>query len=271
MKWAISNLAWEPSENTAIAQELAEFGVKGLEVVPGKLGLEPLRLEPEELRAWRDFWHARGMQLVAMQSLLFGKPELQVFGDPPATLQTLAYLAKTFVMARQLGIPTLVFGSPKNRARGALSEAEAWRRGVDFFRTLGGLAQKQDVCLCIEANPAQYGCDFIRTSDEAFALVQAVDSPGFGLHLDSAAMHLAGEDLPSQVRRLAPWIRHVHLSAPDLAPVAAEGPIDYRTLIDSLQDVGYAHWISIEMRASLSPGANHSLLRSVLSYVRNLA
>lgn len=267
MKWAISNLAWEPSEDEGIAEDMREFGVSGLEVVPLRVASEPLRLSIAEIQSWKDFWQQRGIELVAMQSLLYGQPQLKLFERDASREETIRYLAKLFALARQLGIPSLVFGSPQNRRRGSLSLEEAWEVAVPFFRTLGELAKGMDVCLCIEANPPQYGCDFITTSEEALRLVQDVDSPGFGLHLDSAVMSLAGENLPQQAKRLAPWIRHLHLSAPDLAPVQPCG-IDYPALLESLKAAKYPHWISVEMKSS--PQENRSTVRSVLSFMREL-
>lgn len=270
MKWAISNLAWEPWENEAIAEDMRAYGVSGLEVVPGRLAAAPLHLSIDEIQAWRAFWQERGIELVAMQSLLYGQPQLTLFTDEAVRAETIRYLAQLFVLAQQLGIPSLVFGSPQNRRRGPLSLAQAREVAVPFFRTLGDLAECSGVCLCIEANPPQYGCDFITTSEEALRLVKDVDSPGFGLHLDSAAMSLAGEDLPRQAKRLAPWIRHLHLSALDLAPVGPGG-IDYPAFIKSLQAAGYPHWISVEMKPSPPPQENRSTVRSVLSFIRALA
>ena len=51
--------------------------------------------------------------------------------------------------------------------RGAVSPVDALSIAVDFFSaTLGEHAAARDVTLCIEANPPEYGCDFVTTTAE---------------------------------------------------------------------------------------------------------
>ena len=246
MNLAMSAIAWEPSEDDAVARILSDHGFAGVELAPTKIFSRPDSASDTEVAACREAWSRRGLRIVAMQALLFGRPELTVFGE--ARRRTLDYLSGVACLGGRLGAGALVFGSPRNRARGPLPAADAWRAAVEFFRALGTAAAKAGTCVCIEPNPARYGADFITTSEEALRLVEEVASPGFGLHLDAACALLAGEDFPARLRKSAHVLRHVHLSEPDLAPVRAGGTLDLPAISAALRDIGYSGWISVEMK-----------------------
>ena len=247
MKLALSQIAWRSEHEEAIAQRMPSWGFYGVELVPAKLGADPFKVPDATVIACQRFWQSHGISPIAMQSLLYGRPDLQLFNPDCSRLR--AYLVGIIRLASRLDVPILVFGSPKNRVRGAISLRKARAIARSFFRELGEIAAAHNVCLCLEANPPQYGCDFITTSQEALELVQEVDSPGFGLHVDCGAMFLADEPF-EQLVALVPWIRHVHLSAPQLGPLGP-GAIDYRAILQMLHD--YEGWISLEMRSSEAP------------------
>lgn len=248
---AISCIGWNPSEDVAVADRMAAHGCTGVELVPDRIATPPLGATPAQVAAVRAFWESRGIPVVAMQALLFGHPELLVFGETRA--QTRDYLAAIIRLGGALGAKALVFGSPRNRARGLMPADVAQRIAVDFFGELGTIAASAGTCLCIEPSPPQYGADFATDSVQALALVEAVGSPGFGLHLDSACALLASEDFPTRLRASAHVLRHVHISEPQLAPVGPGGTADVQAIGVALRSIHYAGYVSIEMRAAADP------------------
>ncbi len=265
MKLAVSSIAWNPPEEPAVVEVLAAHGLTGVELAPGKLFAgSPLEATPAQVAAVRAFWGSRGMEIVALQALLFGHPELRLFDE--SRPQTLEYLKAIIRLGGALGARALVFGAPKNRARGALPAAEAWNIALNFFGAIGEEARAAGTCFCIEPNPAQYGADFCTDSAQALALVEAVGSTGFGLHLDSACALLAGEDFPARIAASAAVLRHLHLSEPELAPVAAGGTADVQAIGIGLRGIHYAHYVSIEMKAS-PDGGNAARVERALQHV----
>jgi D-psicose/D-tagatose/L-ribulose 3-epimerase len=118
---------------------------------------------------------------------------------------------------------------------------------VGFFSELAATAEDCGVVLCIEPNPPDYGCDYVTTSAEGTALVQSIDRPGFGLHLDTGALTLSGESPPAALRAAAPVLRHFHASERDLAPLGTRGVV-HAEFAAALASVGYGEWVSLEMR-----------------------
>ena len=76
-----------------------------------------------------------------------------------------------------------------------MPRGEAEAIAVAAFRELGDCASRHRVIFCIEPNPTAYDCDFITGAGEGADLVERVDCQGFGLHLDTAAMMLAGDPI----------------------------------------------------------------------------
>jgi sugar phosphate isomerase/epimerase len=182
-----------------------------------------------------------------LQALLFGQSELTLFENEDARSRTLDYLNKITQLGARLGARVLVFGSPKNRRTGRLPPKRASEIAISFFREAGRTAAEEGIVVCIEPNPTDYECDFITTSAEGLDLVNKVDNPGIGLHLDAAALTLSGEDLESSLLRCSGSIRHFHISEPFLGPIG-QGGVDHPLIASTLRRMGYENWTSIEMR-----------------------
>jgi sugar phosphate isomerase/epimerase len=255
MKLAISNLAWDSAHESAIAALMQSYGVTGVEIAPTKVWDEPLEATDSEIESYAEFWSGFGIQIVALQSLLFNKPDLQLFLGDDSRSEMRNYLGGIIELASKLGARILVFGSPKNRTRGDIDGATADKIATPFFRAIGDYARHYDVTFCIEPNPVQYGCDWITTSAEGTRLVDSVGSQGFGLHLDAAAMTLSREDPETAIPRAINALRHFHISQPNLKPVGSSPSpgSDHSRFAKSLKAARYDGWMSIEMLPAAAP------------------
>ena len=94
MKIAISNLAWLNKEEDLIAYLLQEFQVQGIDIALTKIWQNPLTISLSEIKSYRSFWQNRGISLVGMQSLLYGRPELTLFESSQQRAAMFDYLSK---------------------------------------------------------------------------------------------------------------------------------------------------------------------------------
>jgi sugar phosphate isomerase/epimerase len=267
MRLAISNIAWPAGADAAVAPLLRAHGVEGVELALTKIWPEPLAVPAAEVRAYRDGWQKQGLRIIALQALLFGKPHLTLFGGEQVRRQMLDYLAGMIERAGLLGASVLVFGSPKNRQRQGLDRRQTWTIAVPFFRELGRLARRHDVCFCIEPNPPAYGCDFVTTVAEGVELVDAVGDDGFGLHLDTAGMSLVGDPPAASIRDAGDRCRHFHVSQPFLTEVCG-GTVPHDEFAQALQAADYQNWVSIEMGEAKGAGAWPVTVERALTFVR---
>lgn len=266
MNVAISNIAWRRDEEGAAAELLHGLGVRGVEVAPSKIGPAPAELTNDEIARYRESWNELGIEIVSMQALLFGQERLSLFESAEQRSEMQRYLAKIVRLGGALRARALVFGSPKNRRKGSLSDAQARDVAVPFFRALGEVASDAGTCLCIEPNPPVYGCDWITSAAAAMDLVDEVDRTGFGLHVDAAALHMAGEG-PDTIRRAGANIRHFHASEPDLAAVRAGTAVDHAGFASALRACAYPRWVSIEMREQPAGASNLDAARTAIEFV----
>ncbi len=246
---------------------LRQHGVSGIEIAPTKIWPRPLKASPADVVRYRQWWEARGLSIVAMQALLFGRPDLALFAAPEKREAAAEYLEGIIALAGRLGAYALVFGSPANRKRAALDPGAAWETAIPFFRRLGEAALVHGVCLCVEPNPPEYGCDWITSAAEAVELVDAVGVDGFGVHLDTAAMHLVS-DPPACIAAAGRRLCHFHVSTPFLHGVPGEEGVAYAAYARALQEQRYPGWVSIEMaEPKLQPDWRDAVHRA-LAFVR---
>lgn len=248
-----SSIAWLPPQASSVARILREHGFDGIEAAPGLLGMPLENVTPNYAKNVRTFWEGEGLPIKAMQALLFGKPDMRLFGSTEERKSLSDYLCLVFRVAGWLGAGSLVFGSPRNRLRNGMPEADAFSLAADFFSFLAPKAAEEGCMLCIEANAAAYGCDFITIHDEAARLAVAVNSNGFGLHIDTGVMQLNNEspgDIFSYLCTLGIMPQHIHVSEPFLSPICNKN--FHSSMATALSKYGYSKNISVEMKKTES-------------------
>lgn len=248
MKIAISNIAWTNEQEESVAELLKNLGVKFVEIAPTKKWQDPNQASADEIAECVKFWQNQNLKIVAMQSMLFNRPDLQIFKNEKLRQETLNYLSKFIELAAKLGVKAMVFGSPKNRQRGTLGKKEAFVVAKDFFTELGKIAENNNIYFCIEPNPTDYSCDFITTAEEGIELVNAINSRGIGLHLDTACMMLSGDNISDSIKNAGDILKHFHVSTPSLGPVTSEFSSQYNEAKKALENIEYDGFVSIEMR-----------------------
>jgi sugar phosphate isomerase/epimerase len=248
MNISFSHIAWPPEEEANALAFLKDHGLDTVEVAPLRAFGDPLTSTESSVREKAAWYREQGFRVGSFQALLFGTEGLELFGDASARMRMKDTLIAVGRVAGWAGAGPMVFGSPKNRLKGGLNHEEAIRQAAEWFREVGDACAEAGSCLVIEANPETYGADFCTTLAQAAELVDAVNSPGFGLHVDAGGMALSGEDFENALRQSAHLVRHVHASQPNLASFAAPDPIHAR-LAKVLHEVKYAGSIAIEMRA----------------------
>lgn len=267
MNLAVSSIAWQYEEEIEIAETLQELGITSVELAPTKIWDDPTKASVQDAAKVVEWWKGYGIEVVAFQSMLFARPDLKLFESEQNRAECLQYLKDFIVLAGWMGAKKMVFGSPKNRQRGDMPYDEAFAIAKNFFTEIAKTANENNVVFCIEPNAPQYNCDFVTTAKEGAELVQAVNHPGFGLHLDTACMALAGDNIPDSIRANHDLIQHFHISSPMLEQVEARDDVDHEGASSALYEVGYDKIISIEMRPGES-GTNCNRVERAVKFAR---
>jgi D-psicose/D-tagatose/L-ribulose 3-epimerase len=137
---------------------------------------------------------------------------------------------------------------------------------VPFFRKLADRAEAHDVIVCLEPNPPVYDCNFMTTTREAIAVVQAVDHPNIRLQIDTGAMITNQEDAAQVVAEAINWFGHIHLSEPNLAPLGESGS-NHTAIANTLKLLVPEATATIEMRQAREGPNSLAAVSSALDYV----
>lgn len=249
MRLAISNIAWDIAEDEALAALLHRYQVDAIDIAPGKYFPKPGEAIEAEILQVKQWWADRGIEITGMQALLFGTTGLNVFGPPETQAALLLHLGAVCRIGAILGAPRIVFGSPKNRDRSGLSDAETMDTATSFFGRLGDLAAAQGVMICLEPNPTCYGANFMTTSSETAQVVSHIAHPAIRMQFDTGALTINGEDPATVLQMSAGLIGHVHASEPNLLPLG-DGNSDHAAMCQALSQNLPHHLVTIEMVAT---------------------
>jgi len=248
MHLSFSHIAWPPADETASLAFLKNLGLHQIEVAPLRAFGGHLSATEASVRDRAAWYRDQGFDVGSFQALLFGTEGLELFGSRESRERLKATLVAVGRIAGWAGAGPMVFGSPKNRLRGELSHAQAIKQATPFFREVGDACAAAGSCLVIEANPEAYGADFCINLAQSAELVDAVGSPGFGLHLDAGGLALSGEEFESTLRQSAGILRHVHASQPNLVSFREPDPVHAR-IAAVLHEIRYEGTVAIEMRS----------------------
>lgn len=262
MRLAISNIAWDTTEDEVIAKLFHRFHVDAIDVAPGKYFPEPAKATDKDIARVKNLWSERGIEITGMQALLFGTTSMNVFGPPESQAAMLQHLDAVCRIGAELGAPRVVFGSPKNRNRSGLSDAETMAMSMSFFSQLGDIAAFHGVLICLEPNPTCYGANFMTTSAETAQVVEQVAHPAIRMQFDTGALTINNEDPATVLQNCAHLIGHVHASEPDLLPLG-DGGTDHGKMVTALEQHLPNHLVSIEMLATKNEPHEVSIERAL--------
>src|SRR5262249_2596919 len=136
-----SNIAWPAELDESVLDRLQESGVTLLDVSPSRtFGPGPWsRLD--EIQRRLEKMKERGMRIIAFQSLLYTKQNLNIFSAEHHA-ELMEHFKAVFDLAAVCEAKFLIFGSPRNRMRNGLPV----ERAIDLFRKLGDMAAPYHLC-----------------------------------------------------------------------------------------------------------------------------
>ncbi len=166
-------------------------------------------------------------------------------------------MEKAFQAAVEIGIPII------NCGPGGKSDDEStYQQVLDELGVLVNKAEKYGVTLCIKAHVGQY----VYNTATSLKVLNAIQSPYFGLDMDPSHVHRAGENPVEAIEAVISHIRHVHIrdcKGRQQGPGAPEdqangrGDIDLVGYIRVLHQHGFTGPLNLEVIGTKAQG--HSL------------
>ena len=262
MRISISNIAWETTDDEQVCEILHHYGIDAIDIAPGKYFADFDKATSEEIASVRTWWYERGIEIIGMQSLLYGTKGLNIFSDENVQQRMLDHLQEVCRIGDGLNCRRLVFGSPLNRDRAGLSDKEAFEKGTLFFQRLAKVAQRHEVIICLEPNPECYGSNFMTSASETAAVVEAVGYRSIRMQYDTGAISINGESPSMICSKFRNMIGHIHASEPHLKPLGT-GSTDHEKYAATLRKFLPNYPVTIEMLTKKNKGTLDKIKASI--------
>jgi sugar phosphate isomerase/epimerase len=247
MKLALCNEMFEGWRLADVFAVAAELGFDAVEIAPYTVAESAYDITPAQRNAIRRDAERAGVEIAGLH-WLFVSPKGLSLNGPDAALRatTRDYLMELVRFCSDVGGRIMVLGSPQQRnVVEGVTRDEAFAYARDTFRACAELAGELDVLLCMEPLTTK-STNFITTPTEALSLIEAVNHPNFQMILDVYSSSAENLDIPFEIRRFAPWIRHVHAND-DNGYLPGSGGADYDGIVAALREVAYAGYLSVEV------------------------
>jgi sugar phosphate isomerase/epimerase len=256
MKLAFSSNAYLHFSFAEAARRIASMGYRGIEVMADVPHAWPAYLLTEQKQAIRRAVQENGLTISNVNAFMMhavDDPRQRYWHpswiepDPHYRRIRIEHTKRALTLAREIGSPCIT-----TEPGGPLEPGASWSNGCDLFvemiKPVVDHAEKEGVLLLVEPEPGL----LIETADQFEEFRNRIDSPALGLNFDVGHMYCVGEDPAVSLRRLAPYVRHVHLE--DIAAsrvhehlVPGDGAIDFHSVLHTIREIGYTGWLTIEL------------------------
>jgi sugar phosphate isomerase/epimerase len=239
MKFSISNLAWNKSENKKVINFIKKKNISNLEY-----SFDILK-ENHPKENFKEYYLKKKIKLYSMQSILFGLEDCFVFGSKYQRTKFISEIKKKIIIAKKLGTKVIVFGSPRNKKSFGINKKKMNGIFLKVMKKIAKFSEKNKIVFCLEANPKIYKCDFLNYTKEALLIVKKINNNFFKLNLDFGTIIFNNESYKKILDNNLGDIGHIQFSLPLLKDISKEKKF-FQNVIKFLYQSSYSKVISIE-------------------------
>ena len=245
VRLGVNLMAWSGQVDVGLFPRIARLGYDGVE-------LPLLAPDAVDASAVRRALAEAGLRCTASGAL----PPKASLLDPARRQRAVNWIDNCLACAAACGAEVLCgpFCAPVGELVGR-GPTEAEREScLAGLRVLADRARARGVVLAIEVLN-RFETYFMNTAADAVALIDAVDSPWVGAHLDTFHMNVEEKSVPAALRLVGRRLAHMHFSENDRG-VVGSGHVDWPGVRAALRDAGYLasdRWIVAETFAGGVP------------------
>ncbi len=247
MRFALCNEMFEGWPLERVCDEVAACGYEGIELAPFTLLDNPARLTEAKAASIGAIAERAGLVVSGFHWLLIKPDGLHVTTpDAEVRRRTTEFLRHLARMCAAMGGRMLVFGSPGQRdVLPGDTYGDAFGRARDVFAAVAETAGPLGVTLALEPLGADE-TNFMATTAQTVALIEAVDCPACRLHLDVKAMSTEPAGVAAIIERYARHLTYFHANDANRRGPGF-GQTDFVPIFAALDRVGYDGWVSVEV------------------------
>jgi len=241
-------------------EKATRWGAQGVELMT----TEPLQLDWKDIRAQLV---SAGLEVCAVASgaNVFALGLTLLNADSARSSLAKRRLTEMIDLAEALAAPIVTIGGFRGRLSANLENGKAYL--VDILREACVYAEKKSVRLAVEPLN-RYENELVNNAAQGLEFIREVDHPSLGLLLDTFHVNIEESSWTEPFRMLmeAGKLWHVHLGDNNRLP-PGKGMIDFRAIVQTLQEIGYTDYLSAELLAKPDPD---SAARDTLEYMRSI-
>jgi len=277
MRYAVHAYAWTSSWSNADLPILARAAGLGLDAVEIPL-MELERVDPEAIRGAAE---QAGIGLVT--SVACAEDTDPSSEDEDVRAAALEFLKGCVDATADMGAS--LFTGVTYSALGRRLERRPTRadteRAAEVMREAARHAAGRGVTLGIEP-VNRYESFLVNTAAQALELMELIDEPNVGIHLDAYHMNIEEDDFRAPVELVVEHLVHFHLSESHRG-IPGRGTVDWAAIMGALGDAGYSGHVGLESFAEVSDAmrgatciwrdlapSSDELVREGLAYLKGL-
>jgi sugar phosphate isomerase/epimerase len=229
----------------------ADLGFEGIEIRCGdQATIEPKDFGPDLAARINAARRGTGIEVACLT------PYFRQFHVPAEREAEMAGMRATVEMAARIGCPVVRAFAGKNPPMAGPEHAAARAAWIDAMRDLGRFAAPHGVAFAIETHDGT----LVPSLKEAVHLAEDIALPNVGLLVDYANAYPFGPHGRAAVALVAPYVKHVHMKdiltdhggAHQFVDFG-QGNIDWPEVLDALDEVGFAGFVSDEYEKCWHP------------------
>jgi len=235
---------------------ISDAGYEGVEIAAFTLVKEGVQeIDPAGRKEMVSVMKDVGLECVGLHWLLAPPPKGLHFTTPDAAVRrkTVAYFHELIDFCGDLDGSYMIFGSPKQRNTRGIKVEKAKKNFAEGLAAVADHAQRRGVKILIEPL-GKRTTDVVNTMAEASELVRQVDHPAVQGMFDFNNTPNEAEPFNVLIRKHFKRIHHVHVQEQGGKHLGTGNAVnDYVKAFQTLKDLGYEKWISLEV-FDFSPG-----------------
>ncbi len=242
MRFGANTFIWTSPFSTnqlSLIQKVHDFGFDVFEIAVEDPALIDLKLFK---RALDD------LQMGVIVCGVFG-PDRDLSSEDHQTSERAAeYLRWCIHAAQVLGAP--VIGGPMHSAVGKARPLPDSERAAESQRVVKRLQAMADYAQDVGVNLAlellnRFENDMLNIVDQGMEMLERIDRPNVGLHLDTFHMHIEEKDPAAAIRRAGDRVFHFHACENDRG-VPGTGQVRWQEITAALRSINYSGAVVIE-------------------------
>jgi len=239
MRYALSNWIYGEEALEETCARLARLGFDGIE----------LRGEPHlyDLPRLHNLLQEHRLTVTSICGMYPGPREPRDLSHPDPALRAaaVAYVRACVDLAHATGAGVvIVTPNPVGKTRPLAPLAEEWHWAVAAVREAAEACAGRTVRLAIEPIN-RYETYLINSVPRALEFAQQVDHPAVAVMLDTFHANIEDRDVAEAARLAGPRLAHIHVADSNRQGVG-RGHIDFRRLMRTLVEIGYAGTLALE-------------------------